>query len=940
MSNQYKYYAFISYKREDEEWAEWLQNKLEYYRLPSYIKEEYPNTPDYIRPVFRDKTDLGIGMLSKNITDALANSKFLIVICSRNTPKSEWVSKEITTFSEYGRKQNIIPFIVDGEPYSKDPQNECFPECLKEIGRSLSDDILGANINELSRDYSAMKVVSYMLEIDIDKLWKRYLRAEEIEKQKLIEEKRNLQILESRYLTEKANALLNQNDTYEAIKLALKALPQNLEDCTDRPFIHEASYALTKALHSSEYIIHEDSRIMPILTPNDDYIISLSESGMLKIWSTENGKCTQAYQVEPQIYKTPIVNPTENLMSISINKTSFGVLDLNTLEWKIYNTPFNEFKLMGFTPDDKNIMIRTDKQIWLYNLAKGHSSFLASDLHGGYGNYAISSDNKILAANSNQDIVSIRDIATKQVIVERDLFWRINFCGRTISSLQFTPNNKFLIIEVSKLFSKHDNKFKKQYLYWDYTKDRIITRVNKVSATCEPLQSRNYTLYITKGEGRIYDNETAMLTARFKDIRESYGISRDSRLYYTKNYSSQLIIESLSDREAFPFKTISTDHELRKELPNLIRKVSITSYDDNNICYSKNMYNIPDLTWGYPNKKGIRDFYFVNISKSKDNIPKILILNEQKGIIHQGNLVEDKGDGKDYTIDIEIPNRSRFTSIIRPSSLITANSEYFLCHSRHYNTPLYKEREGEIEIWNLKTLNKKILKCGDSEIQLISTFAECDKLISIDNDKIVSIWDLRSMHCINRIELADQPTHADFSNDGLSYFVIDDKDNLTIIDTTTGKIKEVVKVQIPEDLNAVKHINGKIDGKNHLIIFVQKNLIAVHDFINEITKTIAISNSYFSFELSPDGTLLAAARHNGIEGSTISSSKYLETSVDVFEISTGTCIKTINHYTEVECFLFTADSKHLITCTVDLNYNLWKIESLQTIINSAREKYL
>lgn len=32
MKDQYKYWAFISYKREDEKWAKWLQKKLEYYR--------------------------------------------------------------------------------------------------------------------------------------------------------------------------------------------------------------------------------------------------------------------------------------------------------------------------------------------------------------------------------------------------------------------------------------------------------------------------------------------------------------------------------------------------------------------------------------------------------------------------------------------------------------------------------------------------------------------------------------------------------------------------------------------------------------------------------------------------------------------------------------------------------------------------------------------
>lgn len=35
MVDEYKYLAFISYKREDEKWAKWLQRKLEHYKLPT-----------------------------------------------------------------------------------------------------------------------------------------------------------------------------------------------------------------------------------------------------------------------------------------------------------------------------------------------------------------------------------------------------------------------------------------------------------------------------------------------------------------------------------------------------------------------------------------------------------------------------------------------------------------------------------------------------------------------------------------------------------------------------------------------------------------------------------------------------------------------------------------------------------------------------------------
>lgn len=40
---EFTYLAFISYKREDEQWAKWLQKKLEHYKLPSQVLEQNPD---------------------------------------------------------------------------------------------------------------------------------------------------------------------------------------------------------------------------------------------------------------------------------------------------------------------------------------------------------------------------------------------------------------------------------------------------------------------------------------------------------------------------------------------------------------------------------------------------------------------------------------------------------------------------------------------------------------------------------------------------------------------------------------------------------------------------------------------------------------------------------------------------------------------------------
>ena len=77
-----EYFAFISYKREDEKWAKWLQHKLEHYKLPINVRKENPSLPQNIRPVFKDTSELASGVLADEIHDALEKSKFLIVICS------------------------------------------------------------------------------------------------------------------------------------------------------------------------------------------------------------------------------------------------------------------------------------------------------------------------------------------------------------------------------------------------------------------------------------------------------------------------------------------------------------------------------------------------------------------------------------------------------------------------------------------------------------------------------------------------------------------------------------------------------------------------------------------------------------------------------------------------------------------------------------------
>lgn len=177
-NNVYEYFAFISYKREDEKWAKWLQKKLESYSLPTALRKQNPTLPNKIRPVFRDQSELSGGNLKAEIEKGLDNSKYLIVICSPRSAKSPWVSKEVQHFIDNGRAEFIIPFIIGGTPNATDPDDECFPEGLRQL--KGEKELLGININEMGRDAAAIKVIARMFDLRFDVLWQRHKRSKHL----------------------------------------------------------------------------------------------------------------------------------------------------------------------------------------------------------------------------------------------------------------------------------------------------------------------------------------------------------------------------------------------------------------------------------------------------------------------------------------------------------------------------------------------------------------------------------------------------------------------------------------------------------------------------------------------------------------------------------------------------------------------------------------
>lgn len=177
---QFKYFAFISYNAKDTAWGKRLQKKLEHYKLPATLCSEHGWERRPIKPVFFAPTDIQPGELSEELRERLKASKNLIVICSPNSAKSEWVGKEIEFFHNLGRTKDIHFFIVKGTPHSGDSDTECFNPIIDKIGLP---EILGANIHEkvsrlpwINRERAYVQLISKLLGVEFDAIWQRHKR--------------------------------------------------------------------------------------------------------------------------------------------------------------------------------------------------------------------------------------------------------------------------------------------------------------------------------------------------------------------------------------------------------------------------------------------------------------------------------------------------------------------------------------------------------------------------------------------------------------------------------------------------------------------------------------------------------------------------------------------------------------------------------------------
>ncbi len=328
--------------------AKGIHKALETTKIPLRIRKELGKKG--IQRVFRDQEELPIGSsLSDNIEAALAESEFLVVICTPQTKESAWVMKEINTFIAMHGRQNVLAVLAEGEPADAFPPQLLYDD-YGNPREPLAADVRGNSKGEIRKKIKSesLRLAASILYCDYDTLkqrhrervMRRYMgiaagvaalgvvfgiynaynlaRINENYQQKLTNE--------SKVLAATSQQVLEGGDRKTAALIALEALPT---EGNERPFVADAMYALSDALgtYSVGWDLKKDKVLLHDVAVNKfsvnsdlSRVISYDLSEAVYYWDVKSGDLL--FKIDSVFYEGVV----DRIKAVAINDTAKAVI--------------------------------------------------------------------------------------------------------------------------------------------------------------------------------------------------------------------------------------------------------------------------------------------------------------------------------------------------------------------------------------------------------------------------------------------------------------------------------------------------------------------------------------------------------------------------------------------------------------------------------------
>lgn len=881
MEKQKEYYAFISYKREDEKWAKWLQNKLEHYRFPTNLNG-HADLPKNIRPTFRDVTDLTPGLLAEKIDNALRSSEWLIVICSPRSAKSPWVCKEAQTFIDLERADKIIPFVIEGSPFSNNNITECYPKALL----NLNDDkeLLGANINELGRNAAVIKVVARMFNLRFDALWQRFER--ERKKRRMITllslllttilgfivagnmflQYRKIQLTLSRAITYRANQLIEQGDSYLARKLLLEILP-NEKDIIERPYDAEAEATFRLACeHNSNVFWNKHSVSSVSISPNGEHIVSASRN-LIYIWDVQTGECLQTIEEHTaHVMSVSYSSDGKYIVSASEDGT-VRVWKLDKGEYRCIKTLENnlrKFRMASFSPDGKYLVAIA------YFFSKSY----------------------IYVWDVNNDYECIKEIPID-----------IPNLDYSITSISFSPDSKYLL---SALIDK-------TIRIWEVKNDFKCIKV---------LDKHTDIVYHSSfsPDGRYIVSASADKTICVWDVRNDYKCIKTLEghlgIVYSAvfSYDGKYIVSTSADKTVRVWNVVD-DYKCVNILNGHTHEVVSLAVGHNGMFFVSGSTDRTVHLWDL-NKPKSEKIFNIHVNHSVAYNPKGTHIALTPKYFHKDSAI--------IILDIN-SGKTQHIKNAKYAKSVAYNSTGTLMVSAHF--------DNTICVWDVDDGYKHI-KTLDKHTDIVNSaiFSPNGKyILSASADSTVRLWDVENDYkCIKVFDQHQEDVNsATFSSNG-KYIVSTSNDGAVMCWNIYDYKRKWWIVNESNKMQKKGYTNVFYNPKTQYALMcvatdTQAN-IDIWKIGSDKLDCIIVNDAIESVFYSTDGKYAIVGGRSG--------------SIYVWDVDCKVCIKTFEGHTDaVNNVSLSPDGESILSTSRDGTVRIWGFPQLQKLINKTKQRF-
>ena len=495
-----KYNAFISYRHAplDMEIAKKLHKALETFHIPISVRKR--TGKKRINRVFRDQEELPIGSdLNDNISNALKESEYLIVICSPDTPGSYWVLKEIETFIELHDREHVLAILIDGEPWTSFPA-PLLTDAEGNPVEPLAADIRGANSKERNKKFKSefLRLAAPLIGCTYDDLRQRhkeriirrnitigigaaaalglfgaifgvYNAITASKMKKLAEEKAELanektqlageiykelqdkQINQSKFYAEKSLTLLSCGYRDDAALVAMNGLPSAEEE---RPYVSRAEYALSMALRTyddgSTYdydrVLSHKTNISLMETSEDGTKLVVTDSTyVVYVWDTTSFHLLA--EIPPETGEDslmPTVDAAQADSDYIYVGTSKGLLKYNydgTIAGRYDGEPeyccIDTEKMQALLTDNNKFIV-VDLKTMKETYSEETGGFLGGNLFSMKGTdyFVLPHGNLDVEGKNSVEVVNAKDCSCKTVTIS----------NRTINKLIQSSKDSFIVV--------------------------------------------------------------------------------------------------------------------------------------------------------------------------------------------------------------------------------------------------------------------------------------------------------------------------------------------------------------------------------------------------------------------------------------------------------------------------------------------------------------